>query len=236
MRSPRHRSSKIPKVLTMKIDGLEFHGADEGDAGLGHQFGGTYYHSFVEGMCYELGEGISTSGYGSVDGLQQLDAEHVFAGLNRILRSVRIDAAPLDVNPVPSPSIGSFAVSLRQNSPAGTYRVSWNAYGSDADHVWLSLGQGLFVSSVTLLEIARLAHQKRIQLTPNLEAFLSEVERRFSVLPITGRICVQAFKFPANFPKDPADRVIGATAVIEGLNLVTADEAIRQSKAVPTIW
>ncbi len=124
----------------MKIDGLEFHGADEGDAGLGHQFGGTYYHSFVEGMCYELGEGISTSGYGSVDGLQQLDAEHVFAGLNRILRSVRIDAAPLDVNPVPSPSIRSFEVSLRQNSPAGTYRVSWNAYGSDADHVWLSLG------------------------------------------------------------------------------------------------
>jgi PIN domain nuclease of toxin-antitoxin system len=97
-------------------------------------------------------------------------------------------------------------------------------------------GQSLAVSSMTLLEIARLANQKRIQLMPNLEAFLSEVERRFAVLPITGRICVQAFEFPANFPKDPADRVIGATAVIEGLDLVTADEAIRQSKAVPTIW
>src|SRR5580693_969012 len=81
-------------------------------------------------------------------------------------------------------------------------------------------GQGLFVSSMTLLEVARLASQKRIQLTPNLEAFLREVERRFAVLPITGRICVQAFEFPANYPKDPADRVIGATAVVEGLSLV----------------
>jgi PIN domain nuclease of toxin-antitoxin system len=62
------------------------------------------------------------------------------------------------------------------------------------------------------------------------------VERRFAVLPITGRICVQAFEFPVNYPKDPADRIIGATAVIEGLKLVTADQAIRQSKAVPTIW
>jgi len=97
-------------------------------------------------------------------------------------------------------------------------------------------GQGLAVSSMTLLEIAQLASQQRIQLTPNLEAFLSEVERRFAILPITGRICVQAFEFPVNYPKDPADRVIGATAVIEELKLVTADRAIRQSKAVPTIW
>ena len=97
-------------------------------------------------------------------------------------------------------------------------------------------GQGLFVSSITLLEVARLATQKRLQLTPNLEAFLWELERRFTVLPITGSICVQAFEFPASYPKDAADRVIGATAVIEGLKLVTADQAIRQSKAVPTIW
>jgi len=97
-------------------------------------------------------------------------------------------------------------------------------------------GEGLAVSSMTLLELARLASQNRIQLTPNLEAFLRDVERRFAVLPITGRICVQAFEFPIDYPRDPADRVIGATAVIEGLKLVTADQAIRQSRAVPTIW
>ena len=96
--------------------------------------------------------------------------------------------------------------------------------------------QGLAVSSMTILELARLASQKRIELAPNLEDFLQVVERRFAVLPITGRICVKAFEFPANYPKDLADRVICATAVIEGLSLVTADQAIRQSKAVPTIW
>jgi PIN domain nuclease of toxin-antitoxin system len=96
--------------------------------------------------------------------------------------------------------------------------------------------QGLAVSAMTLLELAQLASQKRIELTPNLEDFLRDVERRFAVLPITGRICVRAFEFPVNYPKDSADRVIGATAVIEGLSLVTADQAIRHSKAVPTIW
>jgi PIN domain nuclease of toxin-antitoxin system len=33
-----------------------------------------------------------------------------------------------------------------------------------------------------------------------------------------------------------SDRIIGATALVEGLTLVTADREIRKSRAVPTIW
>ena len=89
---------------------------------------------------------------------------------------------------------------------------------------------------MTLLEVARLASYGQIHLSPDLETFLSDVERRFTILPITGMIAIQAFSLPPTYPKDPADRVIGATALIEDLPLITADKEIRSSRAVPTIW
>jgi PIN domain nuclease of toxin-antitoxin system len=96
--------------------------------------------------------------------------------------------------------------------------------------------RGLAVAGITLVEIARLASNGRINLIPDVETLLSEVERRFVILPITSKIAMQAFALPANYPKDPVDRVIGATALIEDLPLITADREIRKSKAVPTIW
>ena len=97
-------------------------------------------------------------------------------------------------------------------------------------------GDGLAVSDITLLELATLASKGRIQLDISLESFLQEVEARFVVLPISGRACVRAIGLPAAYPKDPADRIIGATALVEGLSLLTADREIRRSKALPTIW
>ena len=97
-------------------------------------------------------------------------------------------------------------------------------------------GEGLAISDISLLEIAQLESKSRIKLNSSLETFLSEVEARFVVLPITGRVCVRAMGLPAVYPKDPADRVIGATALVEGVPLVTADDDIRRSKALRTIW
>jgi PIN domain nuclease of toxin-antitoxin system len=53
---------------------------------------------------------------------------------------------------------------------------------------------------------------------------------------ITANIALQAYALPASYPKDPADRIIGATALVEDIPLLTADQAIRKSRAVPTIW
>jgi len=96
--------------------------------------------------------------------------------------------------------------------------------------------QGIAISDISLLEIATLESKGRIALNATLETFLSEVEARFIVLPITGRICVRVLSLPAAYPNDPADRVIGATALVEGISLVTADDEIRRAKAVRTIW
>jgi PIN domain nuclease of toxin-antitoxin system len=95
---------------------------------------------------------------------------------------------------------------------------------------------GLAISDISLLELATLANKGRIRLAISLESFLEEVESRFVVLPISGRACARAMGLPAIYPRDPADRIIGATALVEGLSLLTADREIRRAKAVPTIW
>jgi len=86
------------------------------------------------------------------------------------------------------------------------------------------------------MEIAQLRHRRRINFPVGLESFLEEVERRFRVFPITRNIAMQAFDLPPNYPNDPVDRIIGATALIEDIPLITADREIRKSRAVPTIW
>ena len=86
------------------------------------------------------------------------------------------------------------------------------------------------------MELTTLSSKGRIRLNISLESFLREIEERFVVLPISGRACVRALALPDTYAKDPADRIIGATAIVEGMSLLTADREIRRSRALRTIW
>jgi PIN domain nuclease of toxin-antitoxin system len=97
-------------------------------------------------------------------------------------------------------------------------------------------GQGLAISDISLLELARALSRERKHLGISVESALSEVELRFVVLPINSRISLRAFGLPRSYPKDPADRIIGATALVENMPLVTADRAIQDSGLLHTIW
>lgn len=94
----------------------------------------------------------------------------------------------------------------------------------------------LAIVDISLLEVATLVRKGRLGILMNLESVLDEVQSRIAVKPITSRACLKALELPPNYPKDPADRIIGATALAEGIPLVTADEKIRKTKAFATIW
>jgi PIN domain nuclease of toxin-antitoxin system len=96
--------------------------------------------------------------------------------------------------------------------------------------------EGLAISDITLLELATLVAKGRVALRVSLESFLEEIESRFVVLQMNARSCARVMGLPSTFPKDPADRIITATALVEGLALITADREIRKSRAVQTIW
>lgn len=92
------------------------------------------------------------------------------------------------------------------------------------------------MSAVSLFEVAWLISRKRLAVVSTLEEFLEFLEGRFIIKPMNGRIAAVAAQLPSSLPSDPFDRIIAATAIVEGLPLVTADERIRQSGAVQTIW
>jgi PIN domain nuclease of toxin-antitoxin system len=100
------------------------------------------------------------------------------------------------------------------------------------------LSDGLAVSDVTLWELAfffaRGLLRSRGTVEHAIEALLSGTG--VNVLAITPPIAALAVQFPADYPKDPIDRIIGATARAGGLALVTRDERIRSSPLLKTIW
>lgn len=95
---------------------------------------------------------------------------------------------------------------------------------------------GIAISAITLWELAWLATHDRLNITGTTEAFVEQIVSRTAIRPITAKIAVLANQLPTNYPGDPCDRLIGATAVAEGIALITKDSKIRACKEVKTIW
>jgi len=97
-------------------------------------------------------------------------------------------------------------------------------------------GDGLAVSAITAYEVAWQIASGRIQGYGTVEASLVRFLDGVTMRPITPEIAAIAAQFPADYPRDPADRLIGATARAEGMTLVTRDERIRRSSLIRTVW
>jgi PIN domain nuclease of toxin-antitoxin system len=100
------------------------------------------------------------------------------------------------------------------------------------------VGDGLAISDVTLWELAYLFSRGILHSHGTVENAIQNfvTSTGVNVRPITPEIAALATQFPESYPKDPLDRLIGATARAEGLALVTRDEMIRSSPLLKTIW
>ena len=97
---------------------------------------------------------------------------------------------------------------------------------------------GLAIADVTIWELAFLFARGVLRAHGTIENTVQNLVTRSGVhvKPITAEIAALATQFPETYPKDPIDRLIGATARAEGISLVTRDERIRSSPLLTTIW
>lgn len=97
---------------------------------------------------------------------------------------------------------------------------------------------GVSIAAVSLWELASLFSRRRIVSYGTVGASVRQVLDGLGVIvhDLTPEVAVLATQFPEDFPRDPADRLIGATALAVGMALVTHDEDIRRSPLIKTIW
>lgn len=105
-----------------------------------------------------------------------------------------------------------------------------------------ALGRGeaegtLACADISLWEIAMLVRKGRLDPGTDSSSFcrLALNARGVRVLPITPEIALASTEL--DLPQgDPADRLIAATAVANGADLMTIDERLRESEALNTLW
>lgn len=94
------------------------------------------------------------------------------------------------------------------------------------------------ICSISMWEVAQLAAKGRLELQGDAEAWLTGALGRpnLQVIELTPAICATGAGFGTSLHRDPSDRLIVATALLHGVALVTADQAITASGLVRTVW
>ena len=98
--------------------------------------------------------------------------------------------------------------------------------------------EGVAIAAISLWELALLFARGRLRAPGTVEASVRWIveDAGVSIKPITLEVAALATQFPEDFPHDPVDRLIAATARAEGMTLITRDERIRQSPLLRTLW
>ncbi|MBI9082995.1 MAG: type II toxin-antitoxin system VapC family toxin [Desulfobacterales bacterium] len=99
-------------------------------------------------------------------------------------------------------------------------------------------GEGIILCDITLWEIAMLMAARRLKVESPYSEFIAHLLKSntyhlHSITPAVAELSAHLF---GDAHKDPADRIIAATAIIARCPLVTADAFLRRSDQMQTIW
>lgn len=90
-------------------------------------------------------------------------------------------------------------------------------------------------ADITLLEVARLARAKAVRLGDQPQQWMEEVSHRFESLSLTPAIAWRSVNLDWDH-RDPADRLICATAIEHQLTIISKDQEIQRWGGVNVIW
>ncbi|HKJ01025.1 MAG TPA: type II toxin-antitoxin system VapC family toxin [Longimicrobiales bacterium] len=109
---------------------------------------------------------------------------------------------------------------------------------AEAVQASLTEGDPLQVSAISAWEVAMLVERGRLELTLDVEEWIgrSHAAPELDFVPVDPWIAVRSVRL-GGFPhRDPADRIIVATALTHDATLVTADARLQGYDAVTTLW
>jgi len=92
------------------------------------------------------------------------------------------------------------------------------------------------VSAISTWEVAMLVAKARLRLDRDVLTWLRDAlaRRPMTLLPLTPEVAVASTALTLH--GDPSDRIIVATALEHGADLVTADVALRKARIVRCVW
>ena len=98
--------------------------------------------------------------------------------------------------------------------------------------------QDLWISLISMWEVAKKVEKKQLVLDRPLDQWLDEAVsvQGLGVWELTRPILVESCELPRPFHGDPADQMLVATARRHGAVLVTKDQRIRRYAHVTSIW
>lgn len=96
----------------------------------------------------------------------------------------------------------------------------------------------IFISSISVWEVALLVQKKRLSLSIDLDEWISKSESLpfFTFTPITNGIALRSVQLHPPLHNDPADRLIIATAQQMDCTIITKDEKILNYPHVKALW